>query len=766
MIDHSADMANPAADEPPYMHGLNAPQREAVLTTDGPVLVLAGAGTGKTRALTTRLAHLLATRKAAPHQILAVTFTNKAAREMRERVGGLLGVPVEGWWLGTFHALAARMLRRHAERVGLKSDFNIIDTDDQIRLLKQIMEAEGIDNKAWPPRVLMSVIQRWKDRGLTPDKISRADAGDLAGGRLNLLYKLYQDRLKTLNACDFGDLMLHMLTIFQDPAHADVLASYHHQFKYILVDEYQDTNVSQYLWLRLLAQASKNICCVGDDDQSIYGWRGAEVGNILRFEEDFPGAAIIRLEENYRSTSHILACATGVIANNRGRLGKTLWTSADGGEKVRVRSVWDGEEEARWVGDEVEALQTKGHSLADMAVLVRAGFQTREFEERFITLGVPYVVIGGARFYERQEIRDALAYLRVVAQPADDLAFERIINKPKRGIGAKTLQNLQMAARDMNMPLVEASWRMIENGAVKGKTATTLRGLLEDFARWRSLIETEDHATLTKMILDESGYTAMWMEDKSPEAPGRLENLKELVTAIEEFDSLTGFLEHVSLVMENQENADGEAITLMTLHGAKGLEFDTVFLPGWEEGVFPNQRAMDESGVAGLEEERRLAYVGITRARKRAIITHAGNRRIHGSWTSSLPSRFVDELPDESIDVDAEAPASVSSGGWGQGYGGRASWNNVGNQPSASAQRLRDAMTQARKLQPRERKPSYSVPKRSSPSSAFQVGDRVFHDKFGYGSVTGADKDKVRVKFDHSGEKKLMDSFLKPASDV
>jgi len=748
------------AAEPPYFQGLNPPQRQAVEATDGPVLVLAGAGTGKTRVLTTRLAHLLATRKAAPHQILAVTFTNKAAREMRERVGHLLGVPVEGWWLGTFHALAARMLRRHAELVGLKSDFTIIDADDQIRLLKQLMQAEGIDDKAWPARVLMSVIQRWKDRGTTPDKLSRADAGDLAGGRLVELYRQYQERLKIYNACDFGDLLLHMLTIFQNRDHAEVLAGYHRQFRYILVDEYQDTNVAQYMWLRLLAQASKNICCVGDDDQSIYGWRGAEVGNILRFEDDFPGAEVIRLEENYRSTSHILACAAGVIAHNRGRLGKTLWTNADGGEKVRVRNVWDGEEEARWVGDEVEALQHRGQSLADMAVLVRAGFQTREFEERFITLGVPYVVIGGARFYERQEIRDAIAYLRMVVQPADDLAFERIINKPKRGIGAKTLQDLQVAARELGVPLAEATWRLTQTDALKGKTRSTLRGLMEDFARWRSMLATEDHANLVKIILDESGYTRMWQEDKSPEAPGRLENLKELVSAIEEFENLLGFLEHVSLVMENQENAEGEAITLMTLHGAKGLEFDTVFLPGWEEGVFPNQRAMDESGIAGLEEERRLAYVGITRARKRAIISYANSRRIHGSWTSALPSRFIEELPKESAEFEADGSISsgnFSGGGYGGGYGGNswgnarggADWSSGGStfakskpKPGGSASRLRDAIEQARRLPaPPQRSPGYSVPERKRPGTAFAKGARVFHEKVGYGTGTGAEND-------------------------
>src|SRR5271154_6811903 len=460
----------------PYLEGLNAVQREAVESLDGPVLVLAGAGTGKTRVLTTRLVHLIATRRAGPGQVLAVTFTNKAAREMRDRVAALLGSPVEGWWLGTFHALAARLLRRHAEEVGLKSNFTILDTDDQIRLVKQLLQAANVDDKRWPARVVLGVIERWKDRALTPDKLKPEDGGDVAGGKVIQLYAAYQERLRTLNACDFGDLMLHNITIFQ--RRPDVLADYHRRFRYILVDEYQDTNVGQYLWLRLLAQASRNICCVGDDDQSIYGWRGAEVGNILRFETDFPGAKVIRLEQNYRSTSHILAAASGVIAHNQGRLGKTLWTEAEGGEKVSVAALSDGEEEARFVGDEIEALQRKGFALKQIAVLVRAGFQTREFEERFLTLGLPYRVVGGPRFYERLEIRDALAYFRIVAQPADDLAFERIVNTPKRGVGDATMQTLHRMARAGGISLTQASRAAIETDELKSRTRTLLRDFL------------------------------------------------------------------------------------------------------------------------------------------------------------------------------------------------------------------------------------------------------------------------------------------------
>jgi DNA helicase-2/ATP-dependent DNA helicase PcrA len=745
----------------PYLAQLNAAQREAVEALEGPVLVLAGAGTGKTRVLTARLVHLIATRRAGPGQILAVTFTNKAAREMRDRIAAMLGTPVEGWWLGTFHALAARLLRRHAEAVGLKPNFTILDTDDQIRLIKQLLQAENIDDKRWPARVILGVIERWKDRALTPDKLKPEDGGDVAGGKIVQLYAAYQERLKTLNAADFGDLMLHNITLFQN--RPDVLADYHRRFRYLLVDEYQDTNVAQYLWLRLLAQSSHNICCVGDDDQSIYGWRGAEVGNILRFETDFPGAKIVRLEQNYRSTSHILAAASGVIAHNQGRLGKTLWTDAEGGEKVRVAAANDGEEEARFVGEEIESLQRKGFALRQIAVLMRAGFQTREFEERFLTLGVPYRVVGGPRFYERLEIRDALAYFRVIAQPADDLAFERIINTPKRGIGDSTLQTLRQAARALAIPLTEAAWRLTETDELKPRMRTVIRALMQDIARWRAEMERIPHTELARIVLDESGYTAMWQADKSPEAPGRLENLKELVAAMADFETLGGFLEHISLVMETQDSSEGDMVTLMTLHSAKGLEFDIVFLPGWEEGLFPHQRAMDESGIAGLEEERRLAYVGLTRARQRASVSYAHSRRVYGNWTSTIPSRFIDELPGDHIEIVAE-PAlfgesafsgnSFSGGGfdrWARDAGVRLP--RAGSQPPARVAPIIDGH-------------AFEVPQRSRPKSPFAVGARIFHQKFGYGAVIAVDNDKLEITFDHAGIKKVMDSFVTAAENA
>ncbi|OYQ33541.1 DNA helicase II [Niveispirillum lacus] len=766
LIDEPFPAYPPAPAHRPYLDGLNPVQRQAVEALDGPVLVLAGAGTGKTRVLTTRLAHLLLSRRISPWNVLTVTFTNKAAREMRDRVDNLLGSQSEGWWMGTFHSLAARILRRHAELIGLKPSFTILDTDDQIRLVKQLMEAENIDSKKWPARMLLSIIERWKDRALTPDKLKPEDAGDAANGRILSIYRQYQDRLLSLNCCDFGDLLLHNITLFQQ--HHDVLIEYQRRFKYILVDEYQDTNVAQYLWLRLLAQSHKNICCVGDDDQSIYGWRGAEVGNILRFEHDFPGAQVIRLEQNYRSTAHILGAAHGIIAHNQGRLGKQLWTETEGGEKVRVRGLWDAEEEARWVGEEVEALQRQRVSLGQMAVLVRAGFQTREFEERFITLGLPYRVIGGPRFYERQEIRDALAYLRVLVSPEDDLAFERIINTPKRGIGATTIQQLYVAARTLGVPLTEAAWKLSQTDELKPKMRSAISSLSQDFFRWRALIDRVPHTELAQTILDESGYTRMWQEDKSPEAPGRLDNLKELINAMGEFENLTGFLEHVSLVMENAQGAGEEQVSLMTLHGAKGLEFDVVFLPGWEEGVFPSQRTLDENGIAGLEEERRLAYVGITRGRKRVYISHAANRRIHGTWATAIPSRFVEELPPDHIETEnnpgiggAGFGGSMRDSAYGGGFGGGWGGGGFGDRFNRMSQKA--AQAPARSGGRLIEGTAVDVTPRKRPDRAFNPGDRVFHTKFGYGVVKAVENDKLEINFDVAGTKKVMDSFVVPA---
>ncbi|HYG46642.1 MAG TPA: UvrD-helicase domain-containing protein, partial [Allosphingosinicella sp.] len=614
--------------EPPYLRGLNAPQREAVLTTEGPVLVLAGAGTGKTAALTARLAHLVYTRLAWPSEILAVTFTNKAAREMKERVGRIVGDAVEGMpWLGTFHSVAARMLRRHAELVGLQPNFTILDTDDQLRLLKQLISANDIDEKRWPARMLGGLIDRWKNRGWTPRQIDAAESETYANGKGAELYARYQERLKALNACDFGDLLLHMLVILKE--HRDVLDHYQQRFKYILVDEYQDTNQSQYLWLRLLAQERRNICCVGDDDQSIYSWRGAEIANILRFEKDFPGARIVRLEQNYRSTPHILAAASGLIAHNGGRLGKTLWTEHDGGDKVRVVGVWDGPEEARRIGEEIESVQRRGGRIDQAAILVRAQFQTREFEDRFIAIGLPYRIVGGFRFYERAEIRDALAYLRIIAQPSDDLAFERIVNTPKRGLGDKAVAKIHSLARAQGVPLLMAAAQILDTDELTPQARRQLGNLVGDFARWRARLAELPHPELARLVLDESGYTGMLQADRGAESAGRLENLAELTRAMEEYETLGAFLEHVSLVMENDADRDAAKVTIMTIQAAKGLEFDTVFLPGWEEGVFPSQRALDEGGMASLEEERRLAYVAITRARRKCFILHAANRRIY-----------------------------------------------------------------------------------------------------------------------------------------
>jgi DNA helicase-2/ATP-dependent DNA helicase PcrA len=863
-----------AAAGPQYLNGLNPEQRDAVETLDGPVLVLAGAGTGKTRVLTTRIAHILSQGRARPQEILSVTFTNKAAREMKLRLGQMLGQAVEGMpWLGTFHSIGGRILRFHAELVQLKSNFTVLDVDDQVRLLKQLLQAENIDDKRWPARMLAGLIDGWKNRGLTPSQVAAGEAAMFGNGKGGKLYASYQERLKILNAADFGDLLLENIRLFRE--HPDVLRQYQNRFKFILVDEYQDTNVAQYLWLRLLSQAPsrpgvplsaiipgaaepvviqgntaaavipgriedansdvrlhieesgdkedsardsgsalsahpgmtteqpsaplKNICCVGDDDQSIYGWRGAEVDNILRFDHDFPGAKVIRLERNYRSTGHILAAASHLIAHNEGRLGKTLRTEDVDGEKVTVTGSWDSEEEARAIGEEIEELQRAGENLNEVAILVRASFQMREFEDRFVTLGLPYRVIGGPRFYERAEIRDALAYLRVINSPADDLAFERIVNVPKRGLGDATVQMLHDHARKRRIPLFEAARAVVETDELKPKARGSLRDLILHFDRWRAQREVTSHTELAEIVLDESGYTEMWQKDRSADAAGRLDNLKELVRSMEEFENLQGFLEHISLVMDRDGGAADEAVSLMTLHSAKGLEFDNVFLPGWEEGLFPSQRTLDEQGRAGLEEERRLAHVGLTRARRRAKLYFATNRRIHGTWSTTIPSRFLDELPAANVEITE----SKGGSGWGGSGGyGPSRFDNVESfgssyatpgwqRAQANRNRSQGGRGQARggfeenqspfsgsRSEAGSRGHTFSgggfsrnkhgpmviegelVAKSTGTVSEFTLDDRVFHQKFGYGNVVKIDGNKLTIAFEKAGEKKVVDSFV------
>ncbi len=853
-----------AAATPQYLAGLNPEQREAVETLDGPVLVLAGAGTGKTRVLTSRIAHILSMGRARPGEILSVTFTNKAAREMKLRLGHMLGQAVEGMpWLGTFHSIGGRILRSHAELVQLKSNFTVLDVDDQIRLLKQLLAADNIDDKRWPARMLAGLIDGWKNRGLTPSQVPPGEAAVFGNGRGGKLYASYQERLKILNAADFGDLLLENIRLFRE--HPDVLRQYQHRFKFILVDEYQDTNVAQYLWLRLLAQAPskpgtplssvipgltpssviprhaedvipesrdkedslrdsgfapagaprndepnivappssppKNICCVGDDDQSIYGWRGAEVDNILRFDHDFPGAKVIRLERNYRSTGHILAAASHLIAHNEGRLGKTLRTEDVDGEKVTVTGSWDSEEEARAIGEEIEQLQRDGHKLNDIAILVRASFQMREFEDRFVTLGLPYRVIGGPRFYERAEVRDALAYLRVINSPADDLAFERIVNVPKRGLGDATVQLLHDHARKRRIPLSEAARAVVETDELKPKARGSLRDLMISFDRWRARREVTSHTELAEIVLDESGYTEMWQKDRSADAAGRLENLKELVRSMEEFENLQGFLEHISLVMDRDGGAEDDAVSVMTLHSAKGLEFDNVFLPGWEEGLFPSQRTLDEQGRAGLEEERRLAHVGLTRARRRAKLYFATNRRIHGTWSTTIPSRFLDELPAPNVEITESKGgsgwggsgygpsrfdnvesfgSSYSTPGWqraqaqrargqsGRGAGGQAGGGFNESQSPFSSSRSDAAGSRndasgggfARHKRAPMTIEGELIAKSTGTISEFSLDDRVFHQKFGYGQVVRIDGNKLTIAFEKAGEKKVVDSFV------
>ena len=757
-----------AHETPDYLSGLNPEQREAVETTEGPVLVLAGAGTGKTRVLTTRLAHILATGRARPWELLVVTFTNKAAREMRERITHLIGPSAEGLrWLGTFHSVAAQILRRHAELVGLKSTFTILDTDDQERLLKQLLEAANIDTKRWTPKSLAGLIDHWKNRGWRPDQLPAGE--DFANGKGQTLYAAYQSRLATLNACDFGDLLLHNLTILSQ--HADIAEDYRKRFRYILVDEYQDTNVAQYLWLRLLTASTGNVCCVGDDDQSIYGWRGAEVDNILRFEKDFPGAKIVKLERNYRSTSHILGAASGLIAANRDRLGKTLWTEDQTGDKVRVRGVWDGDAESRLIADEIETAKRDGRKYKDMAVLVRASFQMRAFEERFVLLAIPYTVIGGPRFFERAEIRDAHAYLRLIQSEDDDLAFERIVNVPKRGIGETSVQKILQIARHRGVSAMTAVRELIGSDELQARTRTALSTFVRDLDRWRTLAADTRHWLLTETVLEESGYTDMQKADRVT-GPTRLDNLKELTQAMQSFETLGAYLEHVSLVMDLDRGPSSDAVQIMTLHGAKGLEFPLVFLPGWEEGVFPSQRSIDEKGEKGLEEERRLAYVGVTRAKQDARISFAANRLVYGRWTSQLPSRFVDELPIAHVEAESDTGYYGASTGmkeaksrwddaptFGAGYTSPG-WQRAQAVTASRAPGARPARNTV--IEGEGRLVATADPKSGS---GFTKGQRVFHQKFGYGSVRIVEGNKLTVEFEKAGEKKVIDTFVEKAGD-
>ena len=757
--ERAAKASRPA---PAYLDKLNPEQRRAVEAVDGPVLVLAGAGTGKTRVLTTRIAHILALGRARPSEILAVTFTNKAAREMKERIAAVVGGAAEGMpWLGTFHSIGTRILRRHAELVDLLPSFTILDTDDQIRLAKQLLSAENIDEKRWPARQMLGMIDGWKNRGLTPEEVPSGEGDWFANARGNELYKGYRDRLKSLNAADFGDLLLEPIRLFR--ANPDILADYQQRFRYMLVDEYQDTNVAQYLWLRLLAQGNRNLCVVGDDDQSIYGWRGAEVDNILRFESDFPGATVVRLERNYRSTSNILAAASHLIAHNEGRLGKTLFTDAidPDAPPVVVASSWDSEEEARAINSEIESLQKKGTSLDEMAILVRTTAQMRAFEDRFVTTGTPYRVIGGPRFYERKEIRDALAYLRCVTQPSFDLAFERIVNVPARGLGQQSVALIAQTARAREVPMMHAATELLGTDEIKGKARASLAALVASFERWRAQLGTMAHTELAEIVLEESGYTDMLKADRAADAPGRLENLKELIRSMEEFESLPAFLEHVSLVTDAQGEVQDAAVTLMTLHAAKGLEFDVVFLPGWEEGLFPSIRAMDESGQAGLEEERRLAYVGLTRARRQALVWFALNRRLHGMWQSSAASRFIDELPEANVMVREEAGYG-GAGGYGASRFDRVeTFSSTYHTPGwERAQKRREDVPRRDRRLPLTIEGELVAKSVVAMPGAYRAGDRVFHQKFGNGDVASVEGNKLTVDFDKAGRKRVLDSFV------
>ena len=728
---------------------LNEVQKEAVLHDDGPLLVLAGAGTGKTGVLTTRLARILMENMALPGEILSVTFTNKAANEMKSRVGNLIGDMVTGLkWLGTFHSIGAQILRQYPEKVGLKDGFIILDTDDQLRLLKQIIKEENIDDKKWSAKGLLSLIDKWKNKGLSPNQISSDDGDYFANGKGKVLYKKYQEQLKFFNAADFGDLILECIRLFNE--NPDILEGFQNRFKYMLVDEYQDTNTSQYTLLKLLSGKWKNICCVGDDDQSIYSWRGAEVTNILKFEKDFINSRIIRLEQNYRSTGNILAAASKLIEANESRFGKTLWTSSNGGEKVSVTSTWDGEEEARIITDEIEQQSLNKKNLDEVAILVRASFQMREFEDRFVSIGLPYKVIGGPRFYERKEIRDANAYFRLAIQPNDSLALERVLNVPKRGIGETTLKKIKDYAKHNNISTIDAIKDLIKTSEIKPKTKISLGYFVELTERWNSLITERSHYDMAEIILEDSGYLEMLRNDDTITAAGRLDNIKELFRSIEPFESLNAYLEHISLVMEIDKNPEGNKVSLMTLHAAKGLEFDYVFLPGWEEGVFPNQRSLDEGGVKSLEEERRLAYVGITRAKIKSSIFYAANRKMHNQWLSSIPSRFVNELPEDNIEIN------LSHFSGNKGNFTDIKEDDIFDQSDYSTPGWERAKIQSLSNKRIQEEEINSV----DTNSKFSTGTLVVHKKFGKGKIESVDGKKLTINFGNNGMRKVMENFV------
>ena len=645
-----------------YLKSLNEPQKEAVLYLDGPLLIVAGAGSGKTKVLTSRIAHIIKEQKAYPNQILAVTFTNKAAKEMHNRVSKILGSSAVGLsWLGTFHSICAKLLRKHASAANLNSNFTIIDTDDQIRLLKNICKAENIDVKQLSPRFILAIIDRWKNKGFYPDNVI-INKKDIYEKTILPLYKIYQQKLNDLNSCDFGDLILHTVKILE--LNKDIKEIYSKNFKYILVDEYQDTNFIQSKWLNLLSEKNANICCVGDDDQSIYSWRGAEIKNFLEFDKVYKNTKVIRLEQNYRSSQNILSVASSLISNNQNRVGKTLITTMEEGDLVKLNCFKNGKDEAIGISDEIEKNIKKKFSFNNIAILVRAIFQTREFEERFLKIGIPYRILGGTKFYERAEIKDCVAYLRLINQEKDDLAFERIINNPKRSIGDSTLKTIHEFAKKNNLNLERASIKMLENNLIKPKTKIGLNLFINSLSKWRSdlISKKYNHIKLLQIVLDESGYSAMLKNKKDIDNENRLENIKELLSAMKEFDNLESFLEHVSLATSVDQEWDGEKVNMMTMHAAKGLEFDVVFLPGWEEGLFPHQKSIEEKGQNGLEEERRLAYVGITRAKKKAIISFSMNRFYQGDWIDSMASRFIDELPEKNLEKNSFFDEEINNG--------------------------------------------------------------------------------------------------------